>query len=190
MSWFSDLGDTLSNAFSRDGVVTKFTARVPVVGLVTAGVQALAGNGEYAKRDLALQANSLLTAGGAAVGFAVGGPLGAIAGAAAGSSAGIGAEYGVSQTINDQAVKGNVGDVSVKRFVTEGALAGATAVIGGGGVGGVINQVGTGFSKEAGKEIIKQGAGSALKTALTTGVGSAAGYVFTFQVLLHLSYIH
>ena len=54
----------------------------------------------------------------------VGGPAGAVAGGMLASSAGIGCEYGISTTIDDQSVKGNVGDVSIKRFAIDGMVAG------------------------------------------------------------------
>ncbi|PPQ99465.1 hypothetical protein CVT26_014281 [Gymnopilus dilepis] len=93
--------DTISSAFSRDGAATKFTEKIPVVGLVTAGVQAIAGNGDHAKRALATSLNATLTTAGTVGGFMVGGPVGAVAGGAAASCAGIGVEWGVSKTIDD-----------------------------------------------------------------------------------------
>ncbi|KAF8320373.1 hypothetical protein DL93DRAFT_1836321 [Clavulina sp. PMI_390] len=142
----------MGNATSRDGAVTKFTEKVPVVGLVTAAVQAASGNGEHAKRALANQANSIITTAGTVAGFVVGGPVGAVAGGVLGSTAGIGAEYGISTTIDDENVKGDTGNVSVQRFVIDGALAGAGGVLGGGAGGAVGKQVGIGFSKEVGKD--------------------------------------
>ena len=50
-----DFGDWLSNTFSRDGGFTRFTEKIPVIGLVTATVQDIAGNGEYAKLTLAIK---------------------------------------------------------------------------------------------------------------------------------------
>ncbi|KAK6003130.1 hypothetical protein QM012_000975 [Aureobasidium pullulans] len=150
----------MGNATSRDGAVTRFTEKIPVVGLVTAAVQAAAGNEEHAKRALANQANAIITTAGTVAGFAVGGPVGAVAGGALASSAGIGAEYAVSTTINDPNVKGDTGNVSVQRFVMDGALAGAGGMLGGGSAGTLAKQVGTGFSKE----VAKSAAGTATKT--------------------------
>jgi hypothetical protein len=77
-----------------------------------------------------------------------------------GSTAGIGCEYGISTAINDEGVKGNVGEVSIKRIVVDGVLSGGTAFIPGGTAA-----IGT-----AGKEAAKQVASSAFKTGLVTGV--------------------
>jgi hypothetical protein len=52
----------------------------------------------------------------------VGGPVGAVAGGAFASSVGIAAEYGVSTTINDRHVKGDMGNTSLRRFVADAAL--------------------------------------------------------------------
>ncbi|RYO01820.1 hypothetical protein AA0120_g1 [Alternaria tenuissima] len=113
----------IADAFSRDGSATRFCEKLPVIGHVTAGVQLLAGNPDHAKRAAATATNSTLKAGGAAVGFAVGGPLGAVAGAAAGSMAGLGCEYGISTAIDDKDVKGDVGEVSLKRIIFSGLTA-------------------------------------------------------------------
>ncbi|KAB2102386.1 hypothetical protein AG0111_0g8832 [Alternaria gaisen] len=150
----------IADAFSRDGSATRFCEKLPVIGHVTAGVQLLAGNPEHAKRAAATATNSTLTTGGAVLGFMAGGPPGAVAGAMLGSTAGIGCEYGISTAINDESVKGNVGDVSIHRFVIDGVLSGGTAFIPGGTAA-----IGT-----AGKEAAKQVASSAVKTGLVTGV--------------------
>ncbi|CAN9080904.1 unnamed protein product [Alternaria sp. RS040] len=150
----------IADAFSRDGSATRFCEKLPVIGHVTAGVQLLAGNPEHAKRAAATATNSTLTTGGAVLGFMAGGPPGAVAGAMLGSTAGIGCEYGISTTIKDEGVKGNVGEVSMKRIVVDGALSGATAFIPGGTA-----TIGT-----AGKEVAKQAASSAFKTGVVTSV--------------------
>jgi hypothetical protein len=108
---------SIADAFARDGSVTLICEKLPVIGYVTAGVQLVAGNPDHAKRTAATATNSTLKVGGAAVGFAVGGPLGAVAGATVGSMAGLGCEYGISTAIDDKDVKGNVGEVSLKRIV-------------------------------------------------------------------------
>jgi hypothetical protein len=151
---------SIADAFSRDGSATRFCEKLPVIGHVTAGVQLLAGNPEHAKRAAATATNSTLTTGGAVLGFMAGGPPGAVAGAMLGSTAGIGCEYGISTAINDEGVKGNVGEVSIKRIVVDGVLSGGTAFIPGGTAA-----IGT-----AGKEAAKQVASSAFKTGLVTGV--------------------
>ncbi|PPQ75321.1 hypothetical protein CVT26_015176 [Gymnopilus dilepis] len=68
-----------SDAFSRDGYVARITEKVPVVGFVTAGVQAVSGNKEQAARALA---QCGMSTAGAATGFLVGGPIGAVLGGA------------------------------------------------------------------------------------------------------------
>ena len=151
---------SIADAFSRDGSATRFCEKLPVIGHVTAGVQLLAGNPEHAKRAAATATNSTLTTGGAVLGFMAGGPPGAVAGAMIGSTAGIASEYGISTTIDDKGVKGNVGEVSIKRIVVDGVLSGGTAFIPGGAA-----TIGT-----AGKEVAKQAASSAFKTGIVTGV--------------------
>ena len=84
MGFFGDI----AAAFSKNGAVTKFCEKVPVVGHVTAGVQALAGNGEEAKRALATSTGNLCSTVGAVGGFCVGGPAGALAGGALGGGVG------------------------------------------------------------------------------------------------------
>ncbi|KAI1748341.1 hypothetical protein F4782DRAFT_542925 [Xylaria castorea] len=68
-------------SFDREGAVTKFFERVPFVGFVVAGIHALAGNEEYAKRAVALCANSSIVCGGIIIGAWIGGPMGAAFGA-------------------------------------------------------------------------------------------------------------
>jgi hypothetical protein len=166
--------DSIANAFSRDGVVTRFTEKIPVVGLVTAAAQGIAGNGEHAKRALANQANSIITTAGTVGGFLVGGPVGAVAGGALASSVGIAAEYGVSTTINDDQVKG---DTSLQRFVTDAALGGVGGLIGGGGSSAVVKQVGTSLSKG----VLTQAGGSATKAAVGAIIGQSAQCVFPLK---------
>ena len=43
----------MGNAVSRDGSVTVFCEKLPVVGYGVAAVQAISGNGEHAKRAVA-----------------------------------------------------------------------------------------------------------------------------------------
>ncbi|KAL8746258.1 MAG: hypothetical protein Q9184_007772 [Pyrenodesmia sp. 2 TL-2023] len=172
--------DSIADAFSRDGAVTTFCEKIPVVGHVTAGIQALSGNPEHAKRALATSTGSLVTTAGAVGGFLVGGPPGAVLGATAASAAGVGAEYAISTTINDKDVKGNVGDVSAGRFLTDAAF----SALGGGVPGGAPTAVGKELTKVLGKsfgqEITKsvtKTVGSKVGTAVLTGVitGAAQG---------------
>jgi len=173
MTIWDDIGD----AFSRVGVVTRFTEKIPVVGLATAGVQALAGNGEHAKRALANNFNSVITTAGTVGGFMVGGPVGAVAGGALGSSLGIGAEYAMSTTIDDPNVRGNTGDTSLQRFTTDAFLAGATGMLGGGGGSAVLKQVGSTLGKEVGKSVAKETGASLVRTAVAGTAGQIGQYV-------------
>jgi hypothetical protein len=63
--------------FDRDGPVTLFFEKIPVLGHATALVHVIAGNPEHAKRATATSTNSLITTacavGGAAVGVIGGG---------------------------------------------------------------------------------------------------------------------
>ncbi|KAK4649148.1 uncharacterized protein QC761_116455 [Podospora bellae-mahoneyi] len=172
--------DSIANAFSRDGIATRILEKVPVVGYGVAGVQALAGNTEHAKRALATSTNSLITTAGAVGGMVVGGPAGAIAGGAAASTIGLGTEYAISTTINDKDVKGDVGEVTVQRVVTDMAIGGVSGLIGGGAGA-------TAAGKAAGKAAIEATASTLAKTGfegaakvIITNVGkSAAGAVTT-----------
>ncbi len=164
--------DTITDAFSRDGTVTKICEKIPIVGHVTAGVQYIAGNEEHAKRALAASTGSLVTTGGAVVGFMVGGPPGAVVGAAVASQAGIAAEYGISTTIKDQNVKGDVGEVSIKRCITDGILSAGTGLVGGG----------TGLA--AGKVV-----GSAISTGVVTGLGQVSKFVSSCRCCENLSIV-
>ncbi|KAL8917371.1 MAG: hypothetical protein Q9208_007989 [Pyrenodesmia sp. 3 TL-2023] len=169
--------DSIADAFARDGAVTTFCEKIPVVGHVTAGIQALSGNPEHAKRALATSTGSLVTTAGAVGGFFAGGPPGAILGAAAASAAGVGAEYAISTTINDKNVKGIVGDVSAGRFLTDAAL----GALGGGVPGGATTAVGKEltevFGKSLGQEVTKlvtKTVGTKVATAVMIGVATAA----------------
>ena len=76
--------DSIADAFSRDGIATKFTEKIPVVGYVTAGVQAIAGNPDHAKRAFLQSSVSTM---GAVTGFVSGGPIGAVVGGVAAGGA-------------------------------------------------------------------------------------------------------
>ncbi|KAF9164133.1 hypothetical protein BGX21_000846 [Mortierella sp. AD011] len=119
---------SISDAFSRDGSVTCFLEKVPIVGYGVAGVQAIAGNTDHAKRALATSTGSLITTAGSVGGFMVGGPVGAAAGAAVASQVGMVTEFGISKTISDDNVKGNVGEISLKRALLGATMSGATAL--------------------------------------------------------------
>ncbi|KAF9995952.1 hypothetical protein BGZ80_007383, partial [Entomortierella chlamydospora] len=153
---------SIADAFSKDGAATHFFERIPVVGYGVAGVQAIAGNSEQAKRALALSTNSLITTAGAVGGFAVGGPAGAVAGGALAAQAGMASEWGIAKTINDPTVKGDVGEVSVKRALVDGLVGGVSGVIGGGG--------GMGTAAKAAGEAALEGAGKSLTRTITTTV--------------------
>ncbi|OJD29641.1 uncharacterized protein BKCO1_7600036 [Diplodia corticola] len=185
MGFFSSVGsfftDTIPDAFSRDGAVTRVAESIPVVGHVTAGIQAAAGNTEHAKRAVAKATGSLATAAGAVGGFCVGGPVGAVAGGAAASQLGALIEHGLAKTIDDEKVKGDTGDLSAKRLITDAVLGGAGGLLGGGG-GQAAKAVGSELLKDGGKELLKAGGKDALAklmmkaggTALATGVSTAA----------------
>lgn len=171
--------DTIANAFSRDGVVTTICEKIPVIGHVTAGVQALAGNPEHAKRALATSTGSLLTTAGAVGGFLVGGPPGAVIGGALASTAGVGTEHLISKTIDDPNVKGKVGDTSLERFVTDALLGGVSAMVGGGGTGAVGKELMKTLTKEGVKGVGKEmgmNAAKAVAVGVITGAGQALKY--------------
>ncbi|KAG7098369.1 hypothetical protein E1B28_000327 [Marasmius oreades] len=155
----------MGNSISKDGAVTRVCESIPVVGTVTAGIQALAGNTEQAKRALAVSTGSLIKVAGAVGGFCIGGPVGAVAGGALAASVGIGAEYGISQTIKDPSVKGDAGDISLKRFAVDTVLGGATSVLGPGA--GAVKEAGTQIVRAAASEIAKGMAKNAMIKAGT-----------------------
>ncbi|KAG0007421.1 hypothetical protein BGZ80_004679, partial [Entomortierella chlamydospora] len=71
-------------------------------------------------------------------------------------------EWGIAKTINDPNVKGDVGEVSVKRALVDGLVGGVTGVIGGGG--------GMGTAAKAAGEGLVEGAGKSLTRTITTAV--------------------
>ncbi|VDC03066.1 unnamed protein product [Peniophora sp. CBMAI 1063] len=191
MGWFDSVKNAVSSAassvassFHRDGATTRFCEKLPIIGYGVAGIQKIAGNDEHAKRAVATATNSTIALGGAAAGFCVAGPVGAVAGAALGSGAGIASEYGISKTIHDEKVKGDVGNVSVGRIVTEVGL----SAVGGGftsGGGAVLasgaREVGKIGLKEAAKQTaqqsLKQVAQVTAKQVIKASVGTLAGSV-------------
>ncbi|KAJ9645336.1 hypothetical protein H2201_008414 [Coniosporium apollinis] len=168
---------SIADAFSRDGVVTTFCEKIPVVGHVTAGIQALAGNPDHAWRALATSTGALGTLGGIVAGFVVGNIPGAIAGGALGSQVGLGAEWGISKAIDNQEVKGDVGEVTLGRCVGDAVLGGTSSLLGSS----------TGVSaagKEAGKlalgltdKLLLSLTGKQLGQAFTTLAGKEAGSI-------------
>lgn len=167
--------DSISDAFSRDGVVTTFCEKIPIVGHATAGIQALAGNSEHAKRALATSTGSLITTAGAIRGFIVGGPIGAVAGGAAAAQLGIAAEWGISTTIHDDKVKGDVGEVSLGHCAGEAVLGGASGLLGGGGASAVGKQAMKAFGSEVAKKVASEAVGSAIRTGVITTIGQVVG---------------
>lgn len=126
----SDIKTKITTAFTKNGTITRFSEKVPLVGHLTATVQALSGNPSEAKRALATSTNGLIVAAGAVGGYLLAGPPGAVAGGALASAAGIGVEYSIAQTIRDIDVREMVGDVSLGRFarsmVFDGLMSGIT----------------------------------------------------------------
>ncbi|KAL5589122.1 hypothetical protein FOBRF1_015650 [Fusarium oxysporum] len=156
--------NSIANAFSKNGAVTKFCEQIPVVGHVTAGIQAIAGNTEEAKRALATSTGNLVSTVGAVGGFVVGGPPGAVAGGALGGLAGTFVESGIAGSINNPSVKGDLGDVTAGKVIANMGLGGASGMLGGGG--GLLKSGGTAFGKELMKGAAKIGAGSAIGQGL------------------------
>ncbi|KAL2011232.1 hypothetical protein VTN00DRAFT_3950 [Thermoascus crustaceus] len=72
---------TSDGFFGRDGPLVQFLEQVTIVGFVVAGIQAIAGNPDHAKRALAYCANSTISCIGVAIGAFFGGPVGAAIGA-------------------------------------------------------------------------------------------------------------
>ena len=191
MGWFDKVKSAVSSAassvassFHRDGATTRFCEKLPIIGYGVAGVQKLAGNDEHAKRAVATATNSTIALGGAAAGFCVAGPVGAVAGAALGSGAGIASEYGISKTIKDDKVKGDVGDVSVGRIVTEvglSAVGGAFTSGGGAAISSGVREASKVGLKEAAKQTaqqsLKQAAQATVKQVAKASAGTLAGTV-------------
>ncbi|TRM69619.1 hypothetical protein BD626DRAFT_474778 [Schizophyllum amplum] len=136
----------MGNATSRDGSVTTFCEKLPVIGYGVAAIQLIAGNPEHAKRAAATSTNAVITTTGAVLGSVagaavgvVGGPAGVVAGAIAGGGIGSAAaaqvgmvvEYGISTTIDDEKVKGGVGEVSWKRAGKDALIGAVTGAAGG-----------------------------------------------------------
>lgn len=107
------------HAFDRDGSVTKFFEKVPLAGFVVAGIHALAGNDEWAKRALAFCANSSTVAVGILIGCLVGGVGGGMIGAALATPLGIAAETLIKHTIDDPVLRAQFEDMTLGRVVYE-----------------------------------------------------------------------
>jgi hypothetical protein len=108
----------------------RFIVKVPGLGLVTAGVYALAGNTEHAKQAFPNNTNALITTVRSFDGFIIGRPVGAIAGGTLTSRVGIGAECAISTPIDDNQVKGNIGDTSLGRRSVDTVLFSVGGLVG------------------------------------------------------------
>jgi hypothetical protein len=158
----------MGQSFSKDGSATVFIEGLPVVGYFAAIGHIANGHDDHAKRAAARSTNSTIAVGSAlVVGIATANPvLGGMAGAAAGSAVGIGAEHGISKTIVNDSVRGNVGDVSFQRFVVDGAL---------GVVGSAAGGTGSVLAKQAFRDVGKHGI---VKTVGHLTAGQAGNTVF------------
>ena len=96
------------------------------MGYGVAAVQAIAGNDDHVMRAVAVSTNSMLRTAGAVGDDFIDGPVGAIAGAAAASQVGMVIEWGIAKTIDNQDVKGDVGEISLQRAVTDATLGALT----------------------------------------------------------------
>ncbi|KAI0467785.1 hypothetical protein F4859DRAFT_506508 [Xylaria cf. heliscus] len=105
--------------FDREGAVTKFFERVPFVGFVVAGIHALAGNEEYAKRAVALCANSSIVCGGIIIGAWIGGPIGAALGAGLTTPLAILVETQIAGTIKEPQLQAQFEEATIGRYLYE-----------------------------------------------------------------------
>ncbi|KAK0664634.1 hypothetical protein QBC41DRAFT_283636 [Cercophora samala] len=105
--------------FDRDGPVAKFFEGVPFVGFIVAGIQALAGNEEHAKRALAICANSSIVCCGILVGVWMGGPIGAALGAGLATPLGIFVETQIAGTIKDPQLLAQFEEATIGRYLYE-----------------------------------------------------------------------
>lgn len=147
----------VDSVFSQFPNATEILEHIPGVGLVVAGVYAMAGKRDEALKALAVNLNACVTLIGAGVGFLLGGPAGSMAGGALGKSLGLLIQHAIAQAIDDPKMKSETGDISATRFIIEVALAGA-AYGGAAGIGEVLG-------KELGLSTIK---------TLATSVGLSA----------------
>lgn len=166
--------DSITEAFHRDGAATRFLEKVPVVGYGVAAVQAISGNGDHAMRAVASSTNSLITTAGAVGGGLIGGPAGAIAGAAAASQVGMVAEWGASKAIDDPNIKGDVGEISLQRAITDATIGALT-----GGIGGSAGA--SAIGKAAGKQALVT-TGQMLTNIGVKGAGDALTKNVTGQI--------
>lgn len=132
----------MGSPFEKDGEATQFCEKLPIIGYGVAAVHTANGDIEQARRATARSTNGALSTVGAVGGFIAGGPPGAVAGAALGSMAGIGSEYHLSSSIKDANIKGDTGDLSVKRIISEVGLSTVGGALGGTG-GAVSSAVGS-----------------------------------------------
>lgn len=169
----------MGNATSRDGPVTVFCERLPVVGYGVALGQLIAGNGDHAARAFATSTNAAITTTGAVLGSIAGatvgiagGPIGVVAGAMAGGAGGsalgaqigMGAEFGLSKLIDDDAVKGDVGEVSLKRAGRDALIGAVTGAVGGAAGGTAASALGK-ATVRAGVESVATTGGQVLSSS-------------------------
>ena len=163
MGFFDDIAD----AFSKNGAVTRFCENIPVVGHATAGIQALAGNTEEAKRGLATSTGNLCSAVGAVAGIA-GGPVGVAAGGALGGLVGSFVTAGLASTIDDPGVKGDLDQISVGKVAMDMGFGAASGLLP--GSGSVFSETGKSLGKELAKEAGKDAVKISFAAAASQGL--------------------
>ncbi|KAJ3909657.1 hypothetical protein F5879DRAFT_984492 [Lentinula edodes] len=134
----------MGNANSRDGSLTTFCERLPLIGYGVTAVQLIEGNPDHAKRAAATSTNAIVTTGGIFAGAVAGGSLGS----AAAAQFGMVTEYGIATSIGDAKVKAGVGEISWKRAGGDALIGAFTGAAGGAfGVPGVTRAAGQAGSK-------------------------------------------
>ncbi|KAJ3917860.1 hypothetical protein F5877DRAFT_67837 [Lentinula edodes] len=135
----------MGNANSRDGSLTTFCERLPLIGYGVTAVQLIEGNPDHAKRAAATSTNAIVTTGGAVLGSMAGAAAGVVAGppSAAAAQFGMVTEYGIATSIGDAKVKAGVGEISWKRAGGDALIGAFTGAAGGAfGVPGVTRAAG------------------------------------------------
>ncbi|KAK2590190.1 hypothetical protein QQS21_012131 [Conoideocrella luteorostrata] len=117
-----------------DGPVTKFLEELPFVGFVVAGIHALSGDEQHAKRALAVCANSSIVCASIIVGAWIGGPIGASIGAGLATPLAILVEIQIAGIIKDPRLQAQFEEATIGRYLYETfrnmLTAGAAAYLG------------------------------------------------------------
>ncbi|KAL5049524.1 hypothetical protein BDW71DRAFT_204780 [Aspergillus fruticulosus] len=113
--------DDPAGLFDLRGPIMRFLEDIPVVGYAIAGIDALEGDEDEAKRAVAECTYSTLITAGAVIGCALTGPIGASIGSAYGTMLGLEARAAIGLSINDPTMRNQVTSISLFSLIAAGA---------------------------------------------------------------------